>query len=130
MTTEEQTKAYALDELLHTEGKPWEWWQLHIRDDWWEDCLIAPTPDTVRHYRRKSDAPDWDRELSLKEVRECEELPPDYGKNIISDIDWMLNQLRGYRVWNKEKGFCDFCTFEIKQELLDHFKKLREEKLK
>lgn len=134
MTIEEQKKQYALDELLHPEGKPWEWWDLECEcqgDYIWTD-MIEQDPDfddDPTRYSRKPDAPDWDQELSPKEVRECKEWPLNYSKNIIIDIDWMVSPLRGYRIWNKEKGFCDFCTEVNKQELLDHFKKLRKEKL-
>jgi len=132
MNHEELQHAYALDELLHPEGKPWEWWEVNIAKpciDGWVDICEADTPivwDSKIEYHRKSTAPDWSQALSPKEVAECDDWPEGYrmgsfGGHLIIDYH---NCEEPYTVWNQHIGF----VYDLNHQrtLLDHFKKRRE----
>lgn len=121
MNHEELQHAYALDELLHPEGKPLEYWQfLSSVTSTWRDCQDVPMWHTKKDYRRKPTAPNWDEELSPKEVRECDDWPDftirtnEQGVICIRDVD--------DKVWTEKVGW----THKPRISLLRHFKKRRE----
>ena len=121
MNHEELQHAYALDELLHPEGKPWEWWEfLSSVDSTWRDCQGVPMWHTLWDHRRKSTAPNWSKELSPKEVAQCDDWPDftiktnEQGVICIRDVD--------DKVWTERVGW----THKPRISLLRHFKKRRE----
>jgi len=126
MNHEELQQQYALDELLHPEGKPWRYWQVNMAKpgvDGWVNICEADTPivwDSKIEYRRKFTAPNWDEELSSKEVAECDDWPDftiktnEQGVICIRDVD--------DKVWTERVGW----THKPRISLLRHFKKRRE----
>jgi len=123
MNHKEQQHAYTLDIHLHPEGRPWEWWEkrpygkvcfsdLNTHPVWLEDA----------YYRRKDTAPNWDEELSPKEVAECDYLPSAY--EVAVDDGYVAILYCGAEIWNNKEGW----LYESKcdNEILDHFKKRRE----
>ena len=121
MNHEELQHAYALDELLHPEGKPWEWWEfLSSVDSTWRDCQGVPMWHTLWDHRRKSTAPNWSKELSPKEVAQCDDWPDftiktnEQGVICIRDVD--------DKVWTERVGW----THKPRISLLRHFKNRRE----
>jgi len=124
MNHDEQQQQYALDTLLHPDGKPWEWWQfLSSVTSTWRDCQDALMWHTKKYYRRKSTAPDWSKELSPKEVAECDDWPSGYEMTFGRD-DVVLILYCGAEIWNSEDGWRYKNTTH--NEILDHFKDLRE----
>ena len=130
MNHEELQQQYALDELLHPEGEPSEWWEVNLPTDdkGWEPAkcggfgvLFAPDFD----YRRISTAPDWDKELSPKEVAECDELPSGY--EVATDVYYVGLLYCNEEIWNNKEGW--LYRQETDNEILNHFKKRREAKL-
>jgi len=136
MNHDELQKQYALDAILHPKGKPWEYWQMNIAKpikDGWVNIFEVDTPilwDGKIEYRRKSTAPNWDEELSPKEVAECNEFPEGYYfdggcirfKDNYSN-DWYVLE-RGRFNEDTDKGIDEIKG--TKQTLLNHFKKRRE----
>jgi len=123
MNHDEQEHAYALDELLHPEGKPWEYWEVtDMEGDWFslDDNHDVFIPDLS--YRRKDTAPNWDEELSPKEVAECDYLPSAY--EVAVDDGYVAILYCGAEIWNNKERW----LYESKcdNEILDHFKKRRE----
>jgi len=121
MNHTELKEQYRQDELLHPEGKPWEWWQYSSPvTSTWRDCQDVPLWQRLKVYRRKSTAPDWSKELSPKEVAECDDWPDftirtnEQGVICIRDVD--------DKVWIERVGW----THKPRISLLRHFKKRRE----
>ena len=127
MNHDELKHAYALDKLLHPEGRPWEWWECWIYPSEIYTCRGEPdwNSSTIL-YRRKETAPDWSQALSPKEVAECGDWPEGYrmgsfGGHLIIDYH---NCEEPYAVWNQHIGF----VYDLNHQrtLLNHFKKRRE----
>jgi hypothetical protein len=128
MNHEEQQQQYALDELLHPEGKPWEWWERKATSEW-VSMLQEPSWCEDINYRRKSAAPNWDEELSPKEVAECDEWPDGYY------LDGEYIRLKSttvgdWYVWDQGDFHEETNTgikelIGTKRTLLNHFKKRR-----
>ena len=129
MNRDELKEQYRQDELLHPEGKPWEWWQfLSSVTSTWRDCQDVPMQIAHKGYRRKSTAPNWDKELSPKEVAECDEWPAGY--EVLNNINCnVVLHWCGEPVWNSVNGWMNAITETGKGNILDHFKKRREAKL-
>ena len=129
MNHEELQQQYALDALLS--DTPWKWWECsHMATRYWEPMPKSPVWSLQYDYRRKSTAPDWSKELSPKEVAECDDWPEGY----YFDRKWIrLKSITGadWYVWD-ESVFHEDTDAVIKelagtkQTLLNHFKKRRE----
>lgn len=124
-------KLYLQDELLHPEGEPWEWWEFASPTAWGQCHEHSPPKfEQDAYYRRKSTSPDWDEELSPKEVAECDDWPEGYYLD--GEYIRLKDTTRGdWYVWTQD-GFNEDINTGIKaligtkQTLLDHFKKRRE----
>jgi len=119
MNHEELQQQYALDALLS--DTPWKWWECsHMATRYWEPMPKSPVWSLQYDYRRKSTAPDWSKELSPKEVAECDDWPDftiktnEQGVICIRDVD--------DKVWTERVGW----THKPRISLLRHFKKRRE----
>jgi hypothetical protein len=122
MNHEELKELYRLDELLHPEGKPWEWWEVASPTAWGQ-CHEHSPPKFEQdvQYRRKSTALKWDEELSPKEVAECDELSSGY--EVDCDADYVGILYCGAEIWNNKDGWDGQ---KADNEILNHFKKRRE----
>jgi len=119
MNHEELQQQYALDALLS--DTPWKWWECsHMATRYWEPMPKSPVWSLQYDYRRKSTAPDWSKELSPKEVAECDDWPDftiktnEQGVICIRDVD--------DKVWTERVGW----THKPRISLLRHFKNRRE----
>lgn len=123
MNHKEQQHAYTLDIHLHPEGRPWEWWEKRPYGKvCFSDLNTHPVWHEDAYYRRKDTAPNWDEELSPKEVAECDYLPSAY--EVAVDDGYVAILYCGAEIWNNKEGW----LYESKcdNEILDHFKKRRE----
>jgi len=123
-THDELKEQYRLDELLHPEGKPWEWWEHNGPGCYnWETMTWPPGWYEDVEYRRKDTAPNWGEELSHKEVAECDDWPDfiiktnEQGVMCIRDVD--------DKVWTEKAGW----TYKPRISLLRHFKQRRAQAL-
>jgi hypothetical protein len=124
MNHEEQQQQYALDELLHPEGKPWVYWDRKSISKW-VSMFQEPSWYEYVQYRRKSTAPNWDEELSPREVAECNELP--IGYEVAGDDGYVAILFCGAEIWNQNHGW----LYEQKadNDIMNHFKKRRKQAL-
>ena len=122
MNHDELQQQYELDVLLHPEGKPWEWWERKATSKW-VSMFQEPSWYEDIQYRRKSTAPNWDEELSPKEVAECDDWPEGYYLENLS-IRLKDTEAHSWYIWNQNHGW----LYDSKgdNEILDHFKKRRE----
>jgi hypothetical protein len=119
---DELKRQYALDEILHPEGRPWEWWEVRTNrsQEWW--VFDSPPHWSLdSNYRRKSTAPDWGLRLSIKEVQECDEWPEGYRYN---HAEKTISHTIGHIAWCSRVGFIGNRKDRI--NLLAHFQKRRE----
>jgi hypothetical protein len=124
MNHDELKELYRLDELLHPEGKPWEWWDRKATFNW-VSMFQEPSWYEDVQYHRKPTAPNWDEELSPREVAECDELP--IGYEVAGDDGYVAILFCGAEIWNQDYGW----LYEQKadNDILNHFKKRREQAL-
>ena len=128
----ELKKLYALDVLLHPAGKPWEWWEFDDGyKEWtnkeWTICKHAPNWHGMVNYQRKDTAPDWSKELSVKEVAECDDWPNGFGCDYRVNGEYAIfHESDEWAVWNSKLSWLESTTSQDKRTLLDHFKKRRE----
>jgi hypothetical protein len=126
MNNDELQQQYALDTLLHPEGKPWEWWECsHIEIGYWEPLPRHPAWSWQYVYRRKSTAPDWSQELSPKEVAKCDDWTEGYKRSADRTCKGSICITIGNNVVWWERGGFD-CSTKQKKDILTHFQKRRE----
>jgi len=118
MNHDELQQQYALDGLLHPEGKPWVYWEVAgMKGDWVPMSSEFMYFGEDLNYRRKSTAPNWDEELSPKEVAECDDLP--MGYEVAVDDGYVAILYCGAEIWNQNHGW--LYVSKCDNEILDHF---------
>ena len=125
MNQDEQQHAYALDALLS--DTPWKWWECsHMATNYWEPMPKSPAWSLHYDYRRKATAPDWSKELSPKEVAECDDWPEFYEMTF-GENDIVLILYCGAEIWSSKDGWLH--KVETDKNIFNHLKKRREDAL-